>query len=177
VEKQEFEALIDSYGKTLFSFCRRLENYSDEANDLYQQTFMRAFELADRIDQENNPRAFLFSIAIGIHKNHARSFARHQRIAPREDITDENASILPDKTDIERDYLQEERERTVREAVKKLKDPYRTVVLLFYNGEMNIQEIARICKCPEGTVKSRLHKAKELIRKELEASDYVKNYK
>lgn len=172
MEKQKFEALIDSYGKKLFSFCRRLENYSDEANDLYQQTFMRAFELADRIDQNNNPCAFLFSIAVGIHKNRVRSDARHDRIAPRENITDENASILPDKTDIEIDYLKEERERLVREAVNKLKDPYRTVVLLFYNGEMNITEIAKICKCPEGTVKSRLHKAKELIRKELEASDY-----
>jgi len=67
VIKSDFETLIDLYGKSLYNFCSRLMSYSDEANDLYQQTFMRAFELADRIDIDKNPRAFLFTIAVSIH--------------------------------------------------------------------------------------------------------------
>ena len=175
MDKSDFETLIDLYGKSLYNFCSRLMSYSDEANDLYQQTFMRAFELADRIDIEKNPRAFLFTIAVSIHKNQSRRFARQQRIAPREDITDENADYLPDRTDIESDLLKNEKEKIIREAVRKLKDPYRMTVLLFYSSGLSLTEIAGICKCPQGTVKSRLYKAKELIRKEMEVSGYAEN--
>lgn len=175
MDKSDFETLIDLYGKSLYNFCSRLMSYSDEANDLYQQTFMRAFELADRIDIEKNPRAFLFTIAVSIHKNQSRRFARQQRIAPREDITDENADYLPDKTDIEKDLLQNEKEKIIRAAVRRLKDPYRLTIVLFYSSGLSLIEIAGICKCPQGTVKSRLHKAKEILRKELEVSGYAGN--
>jgi len=175
VDNSHFEALIDTYGKSLYSFCRKLASYSDEANDLYQQTFMRAFELADKIDPDNNPRAFLFSIAVSIHKNQARRFARQQRIAPREDITDENADLLADHTDIEGDLLLGEKTKIIREAVSKLKDPYKLTVVLFYSSGLSLIEIAAVCKVPQGTVKSRLHKARQLIKKELEAGGYVED--
>jgi len=82
---------------------------------------------------------------------------------------------LPDRTDIESDLLKNEKEKIIREAVRKLKDPYRMTVLLFYSSGLSLTEIAGICKCPQGTVKSRLHKAKELIRKEMEVSGYAEN--
>jgi len=175
VDTSNFETLIDTYGKSLYSFCRKLMSYSDEANDLYQQTFMRAFELADKIDPDKNPRAFLFSIAVSIHKNQTRRFARQQRIAPREDITDENADLLADYTDIEGDLLKGEQTKIIREAVSKLKDPYKLTVVLFYSSGLSLIEIAAVCKAPQGTVKSRLHKARQLIKKELEAGGYVEN--
>ena len=175
METSNFEVLIDTYGKSLYSFCRKLMSYSDDANDLYQQTFLRAFELADKIDSDKNPRAFLFSIAVSIHKNETRRFSRQQRIAPREDITDENADLLADHTDIEGDLLKGEETRIVRDAVSKLKDPYKLTVVLFYSSGLSLIEIASVCKVPQGTVKSRLHKARQLIKKELEASGYAAN--
>lgn len=173
MKREDFESLIDAYGKSVFAFCGKLCGYTDDANDLYQQTFLRSFELADRIDTDKNPKAFLFSVAVSLYKSRAQKLARRNQLAPREDITDENSEILPSTEDVERDVLSREKKSVLSSAVNHLKDPYRMTVLLFYGGGFSLEEVARILHVPLGTVKSRLHKAKELIRKELEVNGYV----
>lgn len=168
----DFESLIDAHGKSLYAFCGKLTGYSDEANDLYQQTFLRAFELAERIDPDKNPKAFLFTVAASLYKSRIRKLARREKIAPREDITDENSEHLPSCEDVERDVLYREKNTVLSHAVNQLKEPFRMTVLLFYGGGFSLDEVARILRVPQGTVKSRLHKAKSLIRKELEVSGY-----
>lgn len=172
VDRKDFENLIDDHGKSLYSFCGRLTGYTDDANDLYQQTFLRALELCDRIDPAGNPKAFLFTIAASLYKSRMRKLARRDRIAPREDITDENAELLAGDTDVEAEVLSGELSSVMRKAVQRLKEPLRMTVLLFYGNGFSVLEIAGILRVPQGTVKSRLNKARSILRKDLEATGY-----
>lgn len=176
VNRTEFELLIGEHGRALYTFCRRIAYDREEADDLYQATFLRAFELADRLSPAGNPRSFLYSIAVSLGKNGRRQKARRQRIAPEEAITDENVEILTRGEDFTEEIDSEERARAVRRSVLRLREIYRLPVLLYYGGDLPIADIARILHIPTGTVKSRLNKAKILLRREMEEQGYDKNF-
>ena len=74
--------LIDQYGMDVMRFCRSLTRCACDAEDLYQQTFLKLLQLRVKVEREQNPRAFLFSIASGIWKNECRKWGRRAAIAP-----------------------------------------------------------------------------------------------
>ena len=74
--------LIDQYGMDVMRFCRSLTRCACDAEDLYQQTFLKLLQLRVKVEREQNPRAFLFSIASGIWKNECRKWGRRTEIAP-----------------------------------------------------------------------------------------------
>lgn len=164
----ELENLIQAYGKDIYSFCLHLTENRQEAEDLYQDTFLTAVERVHRIDAGHNPKSYLLSIAIHLWKNKKRKFARRQQIAPITDdptVFPETAS--PDASPEEQSITREERE-AVLQAVQKLPDKYRIPVILLYGQQLSLKEIATLLSLPASTVKSRLHQARQLLRRELE---------
>lgn len=173
MNKQMLEQCINAYGKEIYAFCSRITCNRQEAEDLYQDTFLKAVELGERIDDTKNPKSYLVSIAIRIWKNKKRKFAWRSRIAGTEQLTEEAVS--------EKEWMHEGRGNTpeekllewelkvqVRQAVEKLDEKYRIPIYLYYTMELPIEQIANIMKLPKGTVKSRLHKARKLLKQELE---------
>lgn len=79
METEMVSQLIDQFGMDVMRFCRKLTFCSEDAQDLYQQTFLKLMELRVAIRKEENPRAFLFSIANGIWKNECRKLRRRAR--------------------------------------------------------------------------------------------------
>ena len=69
--------------------------------------------------------------------------------------------------------IEQMRRQELLQAVAKLKEPFREAVILMYQFDMGIEEIAKIQKVPKGTVKSRLKRAREKLRKEMEARGYA----
>ncbi len=67
--KRELEMCIDEYGKDIYSFCKRLTNNKLEADDLYQDTFLKAVQCRDKIEYGSNPKSYLLSIALRLWKN------------------------------------------------------------------------------------------------------------
>ncbi|MGL5869972.1 RNA polymerase sigma factor, partial [Clostridium chrysemydis] len=63
----EIEKLIDEYGRIIFRFCLKITKSRVEAEDIYQQTFLKALELKEKISFDNNPKSYLISIAINIY--------------------------------------------------------------------------------------------------------------
>lgn len=72
----------------------------------------------------------------------------------------------------ERCILQEDERTVVQQVVARLPEKYRMPVHLYYSADMSVKEIAQVLQIPEGTVKSRMNKAKRLLKKELEALGY-----
>ena len=174
----ELEQCVDEYGKDIFSFCRQITGSVQEGEDLYQDTFLKAMELSERMDIENNPKSFLLSIAIRLWKNRRRKFAWRQRIAGMESL---DAKIemngLPGETEIrlpEEEILTREQSNFVRSCIVELSEKYRIPIYLYYSAELSVKEISGCLKVPEGTVKSRLHKARAIIKERLEACGYDK---
>lgn len=174
----ELEQCVDDYGKDIYSFCRQITGSIQEGEELYQDTFLKAVELLSRISIDQNPKSFLLSIAVRLWKNKRRKFAWRQRIAGMESL-DEKA----EKTELsyyagnrmpEEEILAREKNTLVRRYMMEIPEKYRIVVYLYYSAELSVKEIADCLKLPEGTVKSRLHKARTMIKERLEADGYEK---
>jgi RNA polymerase sigma-70 factor (ECF subfamily) len=169
-EKFNITELIDAYSEQVWRFCRSLAYSKEDAEDLFQETFLKAFEQINKLNAAENPKSFLFSIAVYILKSKKRKFARRNRIAPTEHLDFEIASGINTEDGI----LQEEENKIVRELVNKLPEKFRIPIMLHYTMELSLPDIATALKLPLGTVKSRLHKARAIIKKELEEIGYGK---
>lgn len=166
----ELEQCIHEYGKEIYSFCKHLTGSRQEADDLYQDTFLKAVELQQKINWQENPKSFLLSVAVQIWKNRKRKAAWRNRIAPTEVLIEErDAEAMCDtEASPEEIYITREEARIVQLAVTKLPEKLKVCVLLFYMEELSIVQIAKVLKIPEGTVKSRLYQARKQLEKELE---------
>nr|WP_296485412.1 sigma-70 family RNA polymerase sigma factor [uncultured Acetatifactor sp.] len=171
MEKQELEVCINAYGKALYSFCRQLAGNRQEADELYQDTFLRAMELSEKVDYTGNPKSYLLSVALRIWKNRRRKFAWRKRIADMQPIVEgqDVESVASTEPSPEEQVIGKEEQAVVRQAVDKLPERLKLVVLLFYMEELSVKQTAEILKIPAGTVLSRLHQARKTLKKELES--------
>ena len=105
-------------------------------------------------------------ICVSEWQNEQRKARRRHRIAPTLSYDDAELFISGDDN-VSESVEKKETLALVRRIVSELDDKYRPVIVLFYNAELSVKEIAKILGCPEGTVKSRLHTAKEIIKREM----------
>ena len=166
--------LIDQYGMDVMRFCRSLTRCACDAEDLYQQTFLKPLQLQVKVEREQDPRAFLFSIASGIWKNECRKWGRRAAIAPSSSL--EELQEPPDGGDLQQQVLDRMCRQELARAVQRLEEKYRSPVILMYRFGMGIDEIARIERVPKGTIKSRLSRARKQLRKEMEERGYAQEF-
>lgn len=166
----DVELLVEQYGDNIYRYCRSITYTLEDAEDLYQQTFLKAFELHKRISLNMNPKAWLMSVANNIWRNHKSSYARRERIVPTISSEEEGVQIedIRSEHDVLEQMVKEEEISRLKECVNRLPDKHRQVILLFYAGELSLEDIANTLKIPKGTVKSRLNKAREKLKKEME---------
>ena len=158
--------LAEEYGNVVYGFCVRLTGNTHDADELYQNTFLKALEKASSIDADNNPKSYLISIAISLWKSHRRKFARRAEIAPMQSIEDYDTAANSELT--EDSLLKNELYSHVNLAVGQLEDKLRLPIVLHYTAQLPLNEIAALLKIPEGTVKSRLHTARQILKQKLE---------
>lgn len=174
----ELEDCVDIYGKEIYGFCRQITGSWQEGEELYQDTFLKAVELAGQIDRNRNPKSYLLSIAIRLWKNRRRKFAWRQRIvtmASLEEKMEEGYLPLGEETQQpEQFHLLREQSLLVRKCMEELPEKCRFCILLYYAAELSVKEIAGCLKVPEGTVKSRLNKGRKMIKEKLEVAGYDK---
>ncbi|CUP08307.1 RNA polymerase factor sigma-70 RpoD [Intestinibacter bartlettii] len=115
----------------------------------------------------------MVSVSIKIWKNTVRKNNRRKLIAPSMNIDDyELIDIKGTSLNTEQGILKKETEREVNLIVGKLEDKFKLPIIMHYTVEMSLDEIAKSLKIPKGTVKSRLHKGRQIIKKELEDMGY-----
>lgn len=168
----EFEQLWSNYEKDMYRFCLHLTCSKDVADDLYQDTALVAFEKADQIEATNNPRAYLFSIAVKLSHNFFRKEKRRNDIKPIV-YGDDDYEMISSDFDLEKSVEDKERNAMIKRAINRLEEKFRIPFVLYYFDERGIEFIATVMKLPVGTIKSRLHKARMLLKMELEKEGLV----
>ncbi|MCL1788482.1 MAG: RNA polymerase sigma factor [Defluviitaleaceae bacterium] len=168
----EFEQFLEAYEQDVFTFCRHLAMDYHTACDLYQETALAAFEMLARIDPAQSPKSFLFAIAAGKWKNMRRKAIRRQTIAPEMPL--EDWANAPGQ---ERNPTAKAAETTVMQAalhkaIGEMKDKFRIPLILHYFDDCPQETIAAVCAIPVGTVKSRLHKARSLLKNAMEKEGF-----
>ncbi len=162
----EEEAML--HMDALYRTARRLADSQTDAEDLVQETFMQAWKSFDKYEPGTNCRAWLYKILFNKFDHQRRKKRTYARFShDEEDLAYLNAAhnepVPEDLTDKE-----------VINALDKLPDHYRSVVLLADVQEFDYKEVADILEIPIGTVMSRLSRARMLLRKSLArvAADY-----
>lgn len=169
MNREELEVCIKANGRDIYSFCCQLTGSRQEADDLYQDTFLKMVELEGRLDVRSNPKSYLLSVAVNLWRNRRRKFAWRQRITGPVLSMEDAAPELPSGEISPEDQMISGEERMlIQKAVDDLPERYRLPVLLYYMEDLKISDISGVLKIPEGTVKSRLFKAKKMLKEKLE---------
>jgi len=167
---KEFSDFIEFHEKDIYSFCLYLTMNKDDAEELYQDTMLAAVLSLEKIDVAKNPKAFMFSIAAGKWKNTRRKSLRRNAIAPA--AGDLDLRDIPGIDNVEASTENAMLKKAIATALGRLDIKFRIPLILCYFDDCSIEEIAAICKIPKGTVKSRLHKGRSLLRQELTKEGY-----
>ena len=164
------EKYIEAYGKDVYSFCMYLTHDRNNADDLYQQTFLVAME-NDEIDDDRNPKSYLISIAVNLWNNLKRKYSWRRKKVNIVYLNDDSQEEPAAGDDVEEQVVRRDEEEYVRRLVCELPDKLRAVVLMYYMEEMSLLEIAAALNIPSGTVKSRMHEAKNRLRERLNKNE------
>ncbi len=168
-----FDRLILKYRERVFSIVYHMTSNREDAADLTQESFIKAFQSIQRFGGQSSFFTWLYRIAVNstlshLRKGRLRSFFSLERVDSDEPVSKEIIDALTDKTDADRDAFVHELQEKLNDAMQKLSTKHRTVVTLFEIEGLSHQEIADVMDCSVGTVRSRLHYAKQLLQAELQ---------
>lgn len=164
-QRQNFEAfgrLIDAYQGRVLGFVRRMCANAEEALDITQEVFIRAYQGFARFDGRCSLRSWLFKIAFNLCVDRSRRVERAPAETRIEQAADEGEQIeIADvRWNPETLVLDSELMAVVEDGIASMSDKLRTVLLLHDKEDMGYEEIAEACAIPIGTVKSRLFLAR-----------------
>ena len=171
----EFETEAVPHMDILFNYGLRLTGNSDDAHDLVQETFMKAFRFWDKYEKGTNIRAWLYRIMKNTYINRYRKETKEPDTVDYDDIQNFYNTIKADRTDA--NDLQEKifgglLDDDVTRAIESLPEDFRTVVILSDIEGLSYEEISAFVDCPIGTVRSRLHRGRKMLQ--LVLHDYAK---
>ncbi|MBX3736774.1 MAG: sigma-70 family RNA polymerase sigma factor [Candidatus Didemnitutus sp.] len=166
-----FDVLIRKYRERVFGVVYNLTSNREDTADLVQDAFIKAFQSINRFQGQSSFFTWLYKIAVNttlshLRKNRLRTFFSLEKV--QEDGTSsEILNQLTDTTGADRDAYLRELQEKLNEALQKLSIKHRTVITLFEIDGLSHAEIAEVMDCSEGTVRSRLHYAKQFLQGEL----------
>ncbi|NRB61795.1 MAG: sigma-70 family RNA polymerase sigma factor [Saprospiraceae bacterium] len=167
VFEEELLPQIDS----LYTFAYHLTNYREEdANDLVQETYFKAYKAIERYHQGTNAKAWLFRILKNIFINEYRKRSNQPQRVDYEEILhyhDEESSSYTSYHDLREEMFQNMMGDEVTNAINDLPVTFRVVILLCDIEGFTYEEISKILDIPIGTVRSRLHRARNLLKEKL----------
>lgn len=170
-KRQEFEREAIPHMDALLRSGLRMTKNEKDAEDLVQETMVKAYRFWDKFEKGSNCRAWLFRIMTNIFINEYRSKSRSPMSISTDDVDDnflygQLSTGVSDETP-EQALFAKIFEKDVKDAIDKLPDDFRMVIVLSFLEGFSYQEIANITDLQLGTVKSRLHRGRKLLQKEL----------
>jgi RNA polymerase sigma factor (sigma-70 family) len=168
-----FDQLVIKYRERVYAVVYNMTSNREDASDLTQEAFIKAFQSINRFQGQSSFFTWLYRIAVNstlthLRKAKLRSFFSFEKIS-EDDKTTELLAQLTDKKGADREYYVKELQEKLNEAMQKLSIKHRTVVTLFEIDGLSHEEIAEVVGCSVGTVRSRLHYAKQLLQAELQS--------
>ena len=168
-----FDAIVDEYSVRLYGFLRRITNGRGDTEDLVQEVFVRVVRTIDAYQHDGRFEAWLFRIA----RNLACDTFRRQRRTPGIASLDGDGSLGGDEPRVRQPHHPDEGLEhaeavdRLQEAMARLPDAEREVVLLRHYGELSFQEIAEAMGTPLGTALARAHRGLAKLRRWMESKE------
>lgn len=157
------ETLMRQYGNDVLRTCGLYVSDRSSQEDLFQETFIKAYYNLNRFKGESSIKTWLIKIAINVCKDYLKS-AYQQKVVPMMDFAEDAIVSEDDYEEVEN----ADRNGQIKKAVMSLPEAYRDVVICVYYREMSVTEASEALGVPPGTVKSRLSRARETLKSKLE---------
>jgi RNA polymerase sigma-70 factor (ECF subfamily) len=172
-DERAFRELVDSHRDRVFNITYRMLGHRAEAEDVAQEVFITVFKTIDAFREESKFSTWLYRVTVNHCKNRIKYLAR-RRDRDRDELdetsTETNGAagaplghVPPDRA-----LAGAQLEVLLQEAIANLDDDHRVVVVLRDIEDLSIEEICDITGLPDGTVKSRLHRARLALRKRMQ---------
>ena len=173
-----FDKIVSLYKERLYGVIYNMTFNHEDSADLTQDTFVKAFRSLSKFKRKSSFFTWLYRIGVNMTLTHlkkkkARKFFSFDQILRGESTNIEISNLSSKDSSSVKSTLLNELHEKLNEALSKLSDKHRTIVVLFEIDGLSHKEIAVIMKCTEGTVRSRLHYAKLQLQSYL--CDYVKS--
>ena len=166
-DKEAFRHLVVKYKMPIYNLAYRMLQSEEEAEDVFQETFFKAYKSLDKYKLNYSFFTWLYTVALNICRNRLKKKRRYYMFSIDESLTDDHrltwqiadSSMAPD-------ILMERKEEMalVNKAVNCLPEKYRVVIVLRYLEGQAYQEIADIIGLPLGTIKTQIHRGRRLIQ-------------
>ncbi len=170
-KRKSFEKEALPHMEALYRTALRMTKNENDAEDLVQETFVKAYRFWDKFELGSNCRAWLFKIMTNIFINEYRSKSRSPMSVNVDDLDDNflYGQLAADEStkSPEQELFSKVFDDDVKKAIENLPDDFRLVVILSFLEGFSYQEIADIMDLQLGTVKSRLHRGRKLLQKGL----------
>lgn len=169
-DREAFDEMIRIYQSKVINIAYGMLSDREDALDASQEVFIKIYKSIDGFRESSSLSTWIYRIAANICKDYLRKRQRTAKTVSIDNTDDEDNEIftIPDSGDtpeekIEKAELQEE----IKRAINSLSEDYKTVLVFCDIEGMSYDDIARILKCPTGTVKSRLNRARQALRKKI----------
>jgi RNA polymerase sigma-70 factor, ECF subfamily len=179
-----FGQLIEGYQKKVFNIALRMLGNPDDASEVAQEVFIRVYKSVKNFKEESSFSTWIYRITTNTCLDELRKRKNKEHISLDEDIHHEDGDMKRQVEDSRPtpDIIAEKNElrKIVKLAINSLSEDHRIVIILRDIQDLSYEEIAKIVKCPEGTVKSRINRArselKEILKRkrELFTEEFVK---
>lgn len=162
-KEETVEWLMSEYGKQVVRLAFTYVKQEQLAEDVAQDVFMKCYQKLDTFRNESSYKTWLYSITVNLCKDRLRSWSFRNII-----INDFFSHNKISKTTPESELLELESKSELSQSVLDLPVKYREVIILFYYEEFSYQEITELIGISNQTIKSRLHRGRNLLKKKLE---------
>ncbi|MGK9367739.1 sigma-70 family RNA polymerase sigma factor [Melioribacter sp. Ez-97] len=164
--RKEFDNEITPHIAALKSFALKLSRDPDDAEDLLQDTLLKAFRFFDQYEKGTNVKAWLFQIMKNSFINSYRKIKRQPGKVNYDDIENFYENIRSEEiasSHVQNDAFSDVMSDEIADALAKLPNDFRTIIFLSDIEGYSYEEIADFIDCPVGTVRSRLHRARKML--------------
>ncbi|MGB3017487.1 MAG: sigma-70 family RNA polymerase sigma factor [Ignavibacteria bacterium] len=173
--KIDFDEEAMPHMNILHGYALKITGNQLDADDLVQETFLRAFRFFDKFEKGTNCKAWLFRVMKNLFINKYRKNQREPGKVDYDEIENYFDTIRSEKldsTDLQEKVFSNLLDDDVTKALNSLQDDFKTVVILCDLEGLSYEEIAEFIQCPIGTVRSRLHRGRKMLQQKL--YDYAK---
>jgi RNA polymerase sigma-70 factor (ECF subfamily) len=170
------DILIDRYKTDLYSLCMKLTRNRPDADDLFQDTWVRVMKRIDSFCADHNFKTWLFTICMNRYRDlyrwRKRWWRRVKRTGSSEQIEEEITMAASPEPGPDQQVMSKEFGTLLRKAIDRLEETLRLPIVLHYFHELSTTEISEVLGIPQGTVKTRLYGGRERLRKALEEAGH-----
>ncbi|MEI0739044.1 RNA polymerase sigma factor SigW [Paenibacillus sp. JTLBN-2024] len=170
-DQRAFAEIVELYKDKIYHLAYRMLSNRHEAEDIVQETFLRVYRNLDRYDQNQKFSTWIYRIATNLCIDRLRkkkpTYSLDAEMNDQEGM--DGYSMIPsDNRTPESEALLSETQQIIYQAIDSLPAKYKSVMILRYLQDLSLQEISDVLGMPVTTIKTRVHRGREFLRKKLE---------